>query len=120
MLWDFTIQTDREIEARSPDIVLLNRIENECIIIDIAVPADANIAVKEMEKIQKYQDLRREIARLWDIKTCVVPVVVGSLGMVTKNLAKYLGKIGIPTKIELLQKATLLGTARILRNVLEA
>ena len=54
------------------------------------------------------------------IKTCVVPVVVGSLGMVTKNLAKYLGKIGVPTKIKLPQKAILLGSARILRNVLEA
>ena len=84
------------------------------------MPADANTAVEEIEKIQKYQDLRREITRLWDIKTCVVPVVVGSFGMVTKNFAKYLGKIEIPTKIELLQKATLLGTARILRNVLEA
>ena len=79
-----------------------------------------NIADKEKEKIQKYQDIRREIARLWNIKTYVVPVVIGSLGMVTKNLAKYLGKIGIPTKIELLQKAALLGSARLLRNVLEA
>ena len=120
MLWDFTIQMDREIEAWRPAIVLVNRKENECIVIDIAVPADANIAAKEKEKIQKYQDLRREIARLWDIKTCVVPVVVGSLGMVTKNLAKYLGKIGIPKKIELLQKAALLESGRILRNVLEA
>ena len=50
----------------------------------------------------------------------MVPVVVGSPSMVTKNLAKHLGKIGIPTKIELLQKAALLGSARLLRNVLEA
>ena len=50
----------------------------------------------------------------------MVPVVVGSLGMVTKNLAKYLGKIGIPTKIEFLQKAVLLGSARLLRSALEA
>ena len=61
MLWDFTIQTDREIEARRPDIVLLNRKKNECIVIDIAVPADANIAVKEIEKIQKYQDLKEKL-----------------------------------------------------------
>ena len=64
-----------------------------------------------------YQDIRRETARrLWNNKTYVVPVVVGSLGMVTKHLAKHLGKIGIPTKIELLQKAALLGYARLLRN----
>ena len=45
----------------------------------------------------------------------VVPVVVGSLGIVTKNLAKDLGKIGIPTKV-----AALLGSARLRRNGLEA
>ena len=54
------------------------------------------------------------------IKTYVVPVVVGSLGIVTKDLVKHLGKIGIPTKIELLQKAALLSSARLPRNVLEA
>ncbi len=52
---------------------------------DIAVPGDANITDREKEKIQKYQDLRREIARLWDVKMCMVPVVVGSLGMVTNT-----------------------------------
>ena len=74
----------------------------------------------EKEKIQKYQDIKRENARLRYIKTYVVPVVAGTLGMVTNNLAKRLEKIGIPTKIELLQKAALLGSARLLRNVLEA
>ena len=64
LLWDFTIQTDREIQARRPDIILVNRKENEYIVIDIAVPGDASIADidKEKEKIQKYQDIRREIA----------------------------------------------------------
>lgn len=41
------------------------------------------------------------------------------VGMVTKNLAKYFEKLGI-TKIELLKKAALLGSARILRNMLKA
>ena len=119
-MWDFTIQTDREIQARRPNIVLVNRKENECIVIDIVVPGDASIAGKEKEKTQEYQDIRREVARpsLWNMKTNVVPVVVGSLGIVTKSLAKHLGKIGIPTKIELLQKAALLGSAGLLRNVL--
>ena len=37
------------------------------IIIDIAVPADASVMEKEKEKLEKYQDLRREIARLWKL-----------------------------------------------------
>ena len=55
LLWDFTIQTDCEIQVRKPDVVLVNRKENECTIIDVAVLGDASIADKEKEKdkIQK-------------------------------------------------------------------
>ena len=53
-------------------------------------------------------------------KDFVVPIVVGASGTVTNNLGKYLKTIGVTATVELLQKATLLGTARILRKVLEA
>jgi len=33
-----------------------------------------------MEKIEKYQDLRLEIQRMWNIKARVVPIVIGALG----------------------------------------
>ena len=46
--------------------------------------------------------------------------MVGALGAVTPNLSKHLDAIGVTTRIELLQKAALLGTARLLRRVLEA
>ena len=84
------------------------------------MPGDSRVGEKEREKIEKYQDLRREVAKLWNIKTTVLPIVVGALGVVTKNLTRRLKTIGVTTKIELLQKAALLGTARLLRKVLEA
>ena len=79
LLWDFNIQTDEEIQTRRPDLVVVNRRDNHCFIIDIAVPNDSGIFEKEKEKIEKYQDLRREIAKLLEqsIKSSVVPVVVG-------------------------------------------
>ena len=74
----------------------------------------------ENEKVEKYQDLKREIARMWNMRTeQVVPIVVGSLGSVTKSLDKWLGKLDVKIGISLLQKTTLLGKARILRKVLE-
>ena len=52
------------------------------------------------EKIEKYQDLKREIARMWSMRTVqVVPIVVGSLGSVTKNLDKWLGKLNVEISI---------------------
>ena len=36
ILWDFTIQTDRMIGARRPDITIVNKETRECQLIDIA------------------------------------------------------------------------------------
>ena len=49
----------------------------------------------------------------------MIPVVLGALGSVTKNFEKYVDKIGIKIDLHNVQKTTLLGTARILRKVLE-
>ena len=49
----------------------------------------------------------------------IVPVVVGTLGTVTKKMKSWLEKIGIEIRTELLQKTALLGNARILSKVLE-
>ncbi|XP_068734746.1 uncharacterized protein [Montipora capricornis] len=120
LLWDFNIQTSTYIQARRPDMVVVDRDKKTCNIIDVAVPVDAGIVEKEKEKVEKYQDLRREVARIWNVKAKVVPIVVGVLGAVTSNLSKHLDAIGVTTRIELLQKAALLATARLLRQVLES
>ena len=74
-------------------MVVVDRDRKTCNIIDIAVPGDAGIVEKEKEKVEKCQDLGREVARLWDVKAKVVPIVVGALGAVTPNLSKHLGPV---------------------------
>ena len=101
-------------------MVVVDRDKKTCNIIHIAVPGDAGIVEKEKEKDEKYQDLRREVPRLWNVKAKVVPIVVGALGTVAPNLSKHLDAIGVTTRMKLLQKSALLGTARLLRRVLEA
>ena len=49
------------IEARRPDIIVIDQKEQKRIIIDIAVPADVTLREKEKEKEEKCQDLRRGI-----------------------------------------------------------
>ena len=121
ILWDMTIQCDHVIEARRPDIVVVEKENNKAIIVDIASPWDHRVYEKEGEKIEKYQDLKREIGRLWGIRHLeVVPVVVGALGVVSKRLDAWLEKLGVTIRMGLLQKTSLLGTARILRKVLDS
>ena len=61
ILLDFAIQTDNEIEQRRPDIVVIDKEKREWKIIDIVVPGDQDIKVKELNKITKYQDLRLQV-----------------------------------------------------------
>ena len=122
LLWDFPIQTESKIDHNRPDIVLIHKKEKLCFLIDVACPFDTRIDKKEKEKLDAYSDLKYEILKCWkkDINTVVIiPVVVGALGMVTNKLKRYLEKIKFNPGIEPLQKACLLGTARILRKVLD-
>ena len=82
ILWNvIMIQCDGEIQARKPDIVVVNNSERSCAIADIAIPGDIRVSEKEKEKIERYQELKREIKRIWNIRnTKVISVVVGALG----------------------------------------
>ena len=50
ILWDFMIQCDKMIEHRKPDIVLVDKVQQKCLVIDVACPGDNRIAEKEEEK----------------------------------------------------------------------
>ena len=121
IFWDMTIQCDHVIEARRPDIVVVEKENNKAILVDIASPSDHRVYEKEGEKIEKYQDLKREIGRLWGIRLLeVVPVVAGALGVVSNRLDVWLETLGVTIRTGLLQKTALLDIARILRKLLES
>lgn len=88
LLWDMNIQFDHTIEAGRPDIVIMDKVEKSAIIIDVAIPGDKRKNEKEKGKIEKYQDIKREIQRLWSLrKVSVVPVIIGALGhIILRNL----------------------------------
>ena len=56
---------------------------------------DTRVDDKEVEKIEKYLDLARELKKMWNNKVTVVPLVVGVLGTPAKALEKRLKTIGI-------------------------
>ena len=100
-------------------MIVIDKETSKAQVIDFAIPYDSRVDSKEMEKIEKYQDLVRELKRLWDMKVVVIPIVLGALGTTPKTLQKRMKDIGIETRIDELQKTVILHTARILRKVLE-
>ena len=74
---------------------------------------------KEKDKIKEFQDLGRELQKIWNVKVKIIPLVVGSLGAIPKQFGNRLDQIGITAETAQVQKIVLLGTTRILRKVLE-
>jgi hypothetical protein len=71
------------------------------------------------ERILKYKDLTIEIQRMWNVKTNVIPVIIGATtGAISKSFRKYVSNIPGNHEVKKLQKTAILGTAHILRKVL--
>ena len=98
-IWDINIQCDNVTEARRPDLILIDKKAKSCVIIDVAIPGDCRIREKEIEKIEKYQNLKRELKRLWSLKKVeVVPVVVGALGCISKGFSGWMDTLELPAR----------------------
>jgi RNase P/RNase MRP subunit POP5 len=55
---------------------------------------------------------------MWNVKTKVIPVIIGVTGTISKSFRKYVSNITENHKDKELQKTVILGTAHILRKVL--
>jgi len=62
-------------------------------LIDVANSGDRNVIKKEAENILKYKDLTTEIQRMWNVKTKVMPVIIGATGTISKSFRKYMSNI---------------------------
>ena len=89
-MWNFSIQTDHVTDARKSDLVVVDKKERSCKIIDFAIPGDSRIEEKEKDKIAKYQDLGRELEKIRNVQVKIIPLVVGSLGAILKQFGNRL------------------------------
>jgi len=55
---------------------------------------------------------------MWNVKTKVIPVIIGVPGTVSESFRKYVSNIPGKHEVKELQKTAILGTAHILRKVL--
>ena len=115
ILWNFPVQTDHTVRHNKPDILVFEKISRSAIIIDIAVPADVNIARKRTENNQNYSDLSFELKQIWNVdKVMIIPVIIGATGIIHKNFGDINNKLGVSLDIREAQK--ILGTVNICRT----
>ena len=84
ILWNQQIQTDRTIPNNKPDIIIRDNEKGTCVLADVAISGDRNVIKKEAEKIPIYKYPTMEIERMWNVKTKVIPVIIGATGTISK------------------------------------
>ena len=95
----------KENFARRPNLILMDKEAKSCVFIDVAIPDDCRIREKEIEKIGKYQNLKRELKILWSLKKVeIATVVVGALGCISKGFSGLLDTLGIKLNVGMVQK----------------
>ena len=99
-------------------IIVKDSVNSTCKLIDMTIPSDGNIALKEIEKESKYKDLELEIQRMWKMKNRGDPVVVGVLGTVKKGMVENIKKVSERATVTETQKICMLGSAQSSRRCL--
>jgi len=76
--------------------VVIDKKRKHWTLIDFSVPLDKNVLKKEEEKLKNYTPLSYQIRKLHKVSTCIVPLIIGALGVVTANLEANLKSLQIP------------------------
>lgn len=98
-------------------VVWQTRIKKSAPVINIAIPSDKNVRKKEneLEKLEKW--LKEELEKTWEVKTKIIPEIIGALGTMAK-LEKWLQQIPEIILETFIQKSALLRTAKIVCKTL--
>jgi hypothetical protein len=87
----------------------LTKVQKVSVVLAVSVPAD---------RCQGSAKLTIEIQRMWNVRTRVIPVIIGATGTLSKSFRKYVSTIPGNHEVKELQKTAIWGTAHILRKVL--
>jgi len=54
-------------------------------LIDLSIPSDRNVTQKQAENKLKHKNPSTEIRRMRNVKSFIIPVIIGATGIVTKD-----------------------------------
>ena len=121
--WDQKINMPTGIKHNKPDIVVWDKDNKRCQVIDISVPLDTNIEKSYDDKVTAYLPLVGELARLYrEYKYEVVPVIIGALGTVNTKLLTSIDKLELAdTKrtVRQIQKRAIIGSLKVVKTVMK-
>ena len=116
---DIPIKTATKIPHTKPDLIIWNHEKFVCTAVEFSCPLDWNIIKKVTEKKNIYGALIRNMQVMYpNYKFEMIPIVIGCLGYLQKDLKTYMKQLGfddkeIPFLVRRLQTALISGTVNI-------
>ena len=84
--WDTVVKTTPKVKHNKPDIVMWNKEDHQCFVIDVCVPLDENVKANEKIKQDRYMPLLVVLKRLYpEYSFSIGPIVIGATGLVTNS-----------------------------------
>ena len=123
--WNISIKTATKILQNKPDLLLWDRDEKICQVIEFSCPADINVSRKVEEKVAAYGPLIINLQIMYkDYHFKMLPVVVGALGTIpnaTKESLKEMkfSKTEINKLLRKLQNNSVRGTVKICKTFMK-
>ena len=97
--WNVPIRTSTKLAHNKPDILIWNKAEKSCTVVEISFSADVNITKKTKEQLDNYVALLRNLQTLYqDYKFEMIPIIVGALDYVPKELKTNLEALNFDEK----------------------
>ena len=115
---EFPIHADRTIQANYLGIVIKDKKNNICLLVNMSVSSDNYVAAKVFEKLSKYTDLENEVEKMWKLKANTIPELVVALGLIKTGRNIFIEKIPWSPSHQDIQKVVLNNTAHVLRKIL--
>ena len=89
--WNISIKTATKIPHNKPDLVIWDKENKICSIVEFSCPADINTTQKVNDQINVYGLLIRNLQIMYPkYKFNTIPIIVGALGYIPKCLTSYL------------------------------
>ena len=122
--WNVSVKTPAGVPHNKPDLIMWNCSTKNCYVIEFSCPNDMNVSKKVQEKEDHYGPLIRAMNIMYpDYKFVFVPIVVGALGTVPKELFGNIELLGFSENeskqmIRFLQQKSIIGTVKITKTFL--
>ena len=98
--WIVSVKTPANVRHNKPDLIMWNKSTKNCHIIEFSCPNDVNVSKKVKEKEDHYGPLIRAMNIMYpEYKFVFVPIVIGALGTVPKELNLNIRMLGFSENV---------------------